>query len=228
MGFVVIGIGVSSGSPKGGRTADRAVVQPGGNSMKQAMELEEADEVDDVPVSAGLRVLRPSRYGSIADLEDEELADPDELERQVWLEEYGPLLELPVRTQRGFIKPNIEDGVVNWGAFGTVDFDRIQLHGFDKARYKADRLSEELKRVLIMFSTVSDRIQNRAKYKVLKYLKMGYLMLEDIVHPDMHALGVLYLRARKLQQEIARLQKASRARRVKRLRPYLESWGLMG
>jgi hypothetical protein len=152
--------------------------------MKQAIELEEADEMDDVPVSAGLRVLRPSRYGSIADLEDEELADPWELERQVWLAEYGPLLELPVRTQRGFIRPNIEDGVVNWGAFGTVDFERTKQHGFDKARYKADRLSEELKRVLIMFSTVSDRIGNQAKYKVLKYLKMGYLMLEDIVHSD--------------------------------------------
>lgn len=188
--------------------------------MKHAMELEEADEVDDVPVSAGLRVLRPSRYGSIPDLEDEELADPAELERQVWLQEYGPLLELPVRTERGFIRPTIEDGVVNWGAFGTVDFDRTQLHGFDKARYKADRLKEQLRHVLIMFSIVSNRIQNRAKYKVLKYLRMGYLMLVDITHPDTYALGVLYLRALRLQKEIARLQEASRARRMKRLEAY--------
>jgi len=39
-----------------------------------------------------------NRYGSVEGLDDEELADPEELERQVFAEEWAPILALPERT----------------------------------------------------------------------------------------------------------------------------------
>lgn len=195
--------------------------------MKQAVEFEEAAEVDDVPVSAGLKVLRPSRYGTIQGLDEEELADPDELERMVWQQEFGPILALPQRgDKRGFRLNLDEQGRVDFGAFATVDFERTRRYSFDKLRYKADRMKEELRFTLAVFAVVNHRIASKAKYKVLKYLKMGYLELEDIMHPEVRELGRLYLRAIWLRQEIDRLKKASFARKMKRLKPTLEAWGL--
>jgi len=61
--------------------------------MKQENEFEDACEyVTDVPVSAVLLPLKPKRYGSVPGLEDDELADPYELERQVMMDEWGPIL----------------------------------------------------------------------------------------------------------------------------------------
>jgi hypothetical protein len=72
-----------------------------------------------------LRPIRPRPYGSVQDLDDDELADPDELERQVYLEEFGPILALPVRGRKSQFRPSVDEtGVVDWGAFGTVDFER--------------------------------------------------------------------------------------------------------
>ena len=44
--------------------------------MKHENAWDETSEVDDLPVSPVLAVLRPSRYGGVADLPDDELADP--------------------------------------------------------------------------------------------------------------------------------------------------------
>jgi hypothetical protein len=166
----------------------------------------------EVPESALLRRERGNRYGSVRGLDESELADPAELERQVWQQEFGPLLALPVRASGSGIRPEIdENGHVDWGAFGSVDFDRY-AGGFDKARYKADKLREQRKDVLILLGIVNDRIRTVAKYKVLKYLRMGIIELEHIVNPDMAALARLYLRAQRLRQEIYRLREASERR----------------
>jgi hypothetical protein len=170
----------------------------------------------EVPESVLLRRDRGQRYGSVPGLDDSELADPDELERQVFVQEFGPVLALPVRTSRGFPKPSVnEEGVVDWGAFGTVDFDRC-TGGFDKARYKADKVREQLKDVLILFSVVSDRMGNNGKYLVLKYLRMGIIEFGHIVNQDMAALARLYLRIERMRQEINELREASERRRQRR------------
>jgi hypothetical protein len=167
----------------------------------------------EVPESVLLKRLRPNKYGSVPGLDDSELADPDELERQVLRQEFAPVLALPVKAGRSCIRPNIDEGGrVDWGAFGTVDFDRYS-GGFDKARYKADKVREQLKDLLIMFSIVSDRIKAKAKYLVLKYLRMGIIELEHIVDNDMLALARLYLRAERMRKEIAELQEAGERRR---------------
>jgi hypothetical protein len=107
------------------------------------------------------------------------------------------------------MRPNIDqDGSIDWGAFGTVDFDRYG-GGFDMARYKADKVREQLKNVLIIFSIVNERIKTRAKYLVLKYLRMGIIELEHIANSDMLALARLYLRAKRMRKEIAELWEAS-------------------
>ncbi len=183
--------------------------------MDNETDLAMGEEVE-MPESVLLRRDRGSPYGSVPGLDDSELADPDELERQVFVQEFGPVLRLPVRAGRGFLKPSVnEEGRLDWGAFGTVDFDRY-AGGFDKARYKADKVREQLRGVLILFSVVSDRMGNSGKYLVLKYLRMGVIGLEHILNQDMAALARLYLRIQRLRQEMGELREASERRHRRR------------
>ena len=164
-----------------------------------------------------------NRYGSVPGLDDSELADPNELERQILRQEFGPVLTLPVVKGKCSIKPNIDqDGSIDWGAFGTVDFER-HSGGFDKSRYKADKLNEQLKDVLILFSIVNERIKTRAKYLVLKYLRMGIIRLDHIANSDMLALGRLYLRAKKMRKQISGLRNASEWRRQRKAEAFWAS-----
>lgn len=169
-----------------------------------------------VPESPLLRTQRPNRYGSIEGLPDEELADPDELERLYWMEEFAPVLALPERkVRKGWIRPNIdEDGKIDWGAFGTVDFDRYRPK-FDKMLCKADWLAEEVANQCLMMETISARIKTWAKYKVIEYVTNGILDIGDIVDFDMYCLAERYMRTRRLIREIAELRKKSREKREK-------------
>ena len=172
--------------------------------MKEAVNSDETDDVYDIPVSAVLSVQRQNAYGRVPGLDDEELADPDELERAVFIEMWGPVLGIPVRRRWSRVRPDIdEDGGVDWGAFGSIDFQRLVK--FDKARYKIEKLREELRDVTIMISIIMERIPGRAKYLVLKYLRMGIVDLDHIVDADMRAAGRWYLKARRLRSEIAEL-----------------------
>ena len=88
-----------------------------------------------VPESALIRPIRQDKYGKVPGLPEEELASPDELERQVLREEMGPVLQLPVKQPRSDIRLAVdENGGIDWGAFGTVDFDSHRPE-FDKIRY---------------------------------------------------------------------------------------------
>ena len=161
-----------------------------------------------VAESGFLQRVRKDRYGSVAGLDDSELANPDELERMVYREELAPILALPVQGNRRSLRPAIdEDGRLDWGAFGTVDFER--MYPFNKVIYKADKLREQLKSILIIFSIVNERLKTMAKYTVLKCLKIGTIELEHIADNDMRALGRLYLRIRRRRKEIAELRKAA-------------------
>ena len=161
-----------------------------------------------------VRVERQSGYGSVPDLADEELADPEELERQVVLDMWGPILALPDMGHHSGLHPVIdESGNLDWGAFGTADFERLH-GGFDKARYKADQLQEQLRRTLIMLSVVSDRLPGNAKYLVLKCLDMGVIDFDHIVNEGMQAIARRHLQAKRLQQEIRELREFSRNRRL--------------
>ena len=168
-----------------------------------------------VAESALLKREHKNRYGSVPGLAESELANPDELERQVYRHELAPILALPIQGNKCSLRPAIdEDGSLCWGAFGTVDFER--MYPFNKVIYKADKLREQLKNVLIMFSIVNERLRIRAKYTVLKYLKMSIIELEHIVDNDMRALGRLYLRIRQMRKEIAELREVGWRRNQRR------------
>jgi hypothetical protein len=127
---------------------------------------------------------------------------------------WGPILALPDMEQHSGLRPVIDEfGHLDWGAFGTVDFER--QHGpFDKARYKADKLQEQLRRTLIMLSVISDRLPGNAKYMVLKWLDMGVIDFDHIVNEDMQAIARRHLQAKRLQREICELREYSRSQRL--------------
>jgi hypothetical protein len=180
--------------------------------MKHAVELDNTYQISDVPVSALLSVEHGSQYGSVPGLDDDELLGPAEIERWLYQQEFGPILALPVKGKGSWIRPFFDEaGGVDFGAFGTVDFER--LYPFDKVRYKAEKLCEELKDVTIRMGLIKERLLGRAKYMVLKYLKMGFIELGHIINHDMWCLARLYLRARRLRDEIWRLEQVSEARR---------------
>lgn len=191
------------------------------------MNTENFNIYDDVEVapSAVLRRLRKSRYGLIQDLPEEELADPYELERQVVKAEFGPVLILERKSKSsGFRQCVHSDDEIGFDAFGTVDFERYKPE-FDKTRYKADKLKEQLKDLVIMIEMINGRIKTVTKYKVLKYVKMGVIDVDDIADWDMWQLAMLYMRALRIKKQIVKIQEMSRKRRQERCEKWLEPLG---
>jgi len=189
--------------------------------MKKETKFEVYDDVE-VAESPLLKRKRSKRYGSIADLDDEDLIEPSEVERIYLRNEFAPILALPVKTRKGWIKPNVdEDGTIDIGAFGTVDFDKY-VH-FDKALYKAEKLKEELFHERLMIEMISGRIKTTAKYKDIRYALMDILDVDNISDVDMYCLAKRCLRARRLQREIAELQERSRKRRQAMAEKFLGS-----
>ena len=160
-----------------------------------------------------IQVERQTGYGSVPGLDDSELADPEELERQLIIQEWGPILDLPVAPKSGIRPTRDEFGHLDWGPYGTVDFARL-YGAFDKARYKADKLREELRRTVITLSVVSERLPGNAKYQVLKFLDMGIIDFDHIVSEDMQAIARRHLQAKRLQEEIRELWDYSRRKRL--------------
>jgi hypothetical protein len=100
------------------------------------------------------------------------------------------------------VRPTVDiDGFVDYGAFDTVDFARLNP-SFDKARYKIDKLRDELADARIRFEIISERIKTRKKYLIMKYLKEGILDLDDIKNHDMWHMGRMYLKKLRLGREI--------------------------
>lgn len=152
-----------------------------------------------VPVQAG-------GYGGVEGLDDEELADEQELEKMAFIADWGPILRLPCEEPRSGIRPVIdESGHLDWGAFGTVDFER--LYGrFNKAKYKADKLREQLKGILIMQEMILSRVASPQKYLILKHVRMGVLDLDDIEDWNMHAAACWFMRAIRIREQISELR----------------------
>ena len=189
--------------------------------MKQEVEFEDECEVEDAPVSPLFREEKKNRYGSVPGLDDEELADPCELERQVFLQDWGPVLRLPVRGGKCQFRPHIDESFgVDFGAFSTVDFSRT-MPEFDKLRYKADKLQQKFRDTMIMLSIVSERLP-KTKGQVLTYLWEGTIELGHIESFDMYQLAMYYLRAKRLQKQIAWLRNASWEKRQKKQEEWLQ------
>jgi hypothetical protein len=178
-----------------------------------------------VPATALRQEQRRTRYGNLADLPDEELADPDELERVMYKQMWWPVFSLPQQRWECSIRPNMdEDGKVNWGAFGTVDFESYRPQ-HSKLRYKAERMKELLKDRVIGLRIISERIPGAAKWRILRLIRKGRLDTDDIKDWDVWQLAVGYVRARRLRREIEQMLKKSRQKQEEKAE---EMWAAMG
>ena len=128
---------------------------------------EELVEIEGIPVSAAVTVVRPDKYGTVEGIDKDELASPEEIERMVFKQMWKPVLDLPVKRRGNWIKPQYDEylGGYDLGAFGTIDFARL-IPEFNKARYKADKLQDEFETEVIMVDIIKERIPGRGKYLV--------------------------------------------------------------
>jgi hypothetical protein len=183
---------------------------------------EEIFYIEDGAEVAPVAWIKPvNRYGTIPDLPEEELADPDELERVAYKEMWWPILRLPQQRWECPIRPNVdEDGRVDWGAFGSVDFDSYRPQ-FDKLRYKVEKLKEKLKDMVFMLKVVSARVPGKTKLKILKLVRAGVLDIGDIVDNQMYFLAEMYLQAWRMREQIDWLQKKRRQRKEERIEAWL-------
>ena len=172
-----------------------------------------------IPESVLLKLERTQGYGKVSGLDDEEMADPDELERQVVRAELEPLLLLPSQARHDGIRLAVDEDGVAWGAFATVDFERGKQE-FDGARYKAEKLREKLKDLVILMDIVRQRLPRKATAIILKYVRMGIIGLEHVMDFDMWALARMYMRARELRRQIKELEDVS----FRRQRRHQEAW----
>jgi len=168
----------------------------------------------DFPASAVLRVERQRGYGSVPGLDDEELASLQKLEWDAFVADWGPILDLPVRKRDRWIKPTIDEfGHVDWGAFGTVDFQRM-YPPFDKARYKADRLREQLRNDSFMLELVHERLPQDVRKRVRAQALSVGSELDEFSNPDERAYAKWLMRIRRVTSEIRELREFSRQRRL--------------
>ena len=171
-----------------------------------------------------VRPVKDNGYGSIQGLSDEELADPRELERAYLQQEFGPILKLSLRGKKGIFRPDVDEEGLVVGAFATVDFDHVRS-GFDKAQYKADKLREERRDVLIRFAILRDRLSHADVGLILKRLRAGSIEVDDIADFDMWWLAKFYVRAERIRQQIAELEEASWSRKQRKYQAWLGSLG---
>lgn len=173
---------------------------------------EEVEGEIEVPASALVRPERNTGWGGVEGLEADELLDETELERWLTWQEWSPVMALPVKRPRSAVRPTVdESGHVDWGAFGTVDFER--MYGpFDKAHYKADILREKLKDVLITLDIVKQRLPP-AGYLALKLVQMNIIDSDHVTNDDVRAVLRLRRRVQELRDEIVELMACRRRRR---------------
>ena len=151
-----------------------------------------------------VEILRETGYGSVPGLDDDELASPAELLRQIAFEQWGPILEIPVEPVKSFIRPTIDErGNLDWGAFGTIDFDR--LFPFDKKRYAIDQLKKRLRDVLLMFDMVKERLSAEARFEVLECLKAGK-DIDDLKDENELFWARRYLQVKRIREEIRQIR----------------------
>jgi len=177
-------------------------------TSQQAFIIEDGVEV---PESALRTDDEETGYGSVPGLSDDELASHEELERQVALAEWGPILALPCDARERAFHPDIDECGHLDGAFGTVDFERL-YPSFDKARYKADMLEKQLQWALITLGMVQERLSFQTRLQVLDRIRSG-VDLDDFDDMNEYAYARWYLRARSLRNQIRELRAASRRRR---------------
>ena len=95
--------------------------------------------------------------------------------------------------------------------YATVDFERISP-SVDRARYKAERLREELRDQIIAIQIQSEKVPGRVKYGVLKRVRLGVLDPDDISAGEFWLLARMWVTAVRLRREIGEVDAAREVR----------------
>lgn len=178
--------------------------------MNHDMDEEQFENVGGIPI---LPVRREQGLGSVPGLDDEELADPAELDRQAFLADWGPILSLPVKSVYGGIRPGTdEEGKLEWGAFGTVDFERLR-GPFDKARYKAEKMEEDVRDAVIKLEMFSARLPAEKVNELQARLRDDSFDIDDLDDNNEYGFANWYSRVIRLRSEIRELRRYSWERR---------------
>lgn len=125
--------------------------------------------------------------------------------------DWEPILNLPDRFPRRGFQPDLDEFGHPDGAFGSVDFDR--LYPRDKARYKADRLEDEISFSRSRLQTAMERLPGPAKYRVLDYFRRDVIELDHIADDNMRTVARMDARIQRLGNEIRSLRQFSSRQR---------------
>ena len=170
-------------------------------------------EIEDIPASVLVQREKKDRYGQVEGLEVDELADPAELERQVYRQMMEPVMRLPARFKSCGPRPEIdENGELEWGAFGSMDFLRDRPAFMDRSRYRLDVMKEELKDQVIAISMIRPHLKGQSYALVLKYLEMDIISMDDVTDFWMKRMAMRYFKAKRIRQEIKQLRELLNAR----------------
>jgi len=167
--------------------------------------MEHTNDIDDVEdiSPAWTHEEQENPYGSVPGLDDSELADPEELERQIERDEFAAILSLPHpggRTRLSWWQWGAMDA--DSGAFGTVDFERL-CPSEGRHRAKAFAIHARLKDIGIKTSIIRERLPQHAVRLILRCLRQGVIHLDHIVDADMLALARYTLEAERLRGQLA-------------------------
>jgi hypothetical protein len=177
-----------------------------------------------VPAAALRQQQQNDKYGHIEGLSNEELADPDEIERCILRDELEPVLLLAKPESERF-NPAWNFSVdADFDAFASVDFERT-CPEFNKARYKADKLEEERKEVLLTVVMLNERIKSKFKYKLFLQVLKGVIDIDDILNWDMWQFARYCLRAVRLKKQVKELRERSERERQKKADAFWRSMG---
>jgi hypothetical protein len=80
-------------------------------------------EIIDLPVKPNLKLETGPRYGHVPELDNDELASPEELERWAVLRDFEAVLSLPLKGRRRLFHNRDIDEITagRWGLPGTGD-----------------------------------------------------------------------------------------------------------
>ena len=177
--------------------------------MKNNTELTTCEQVA-ASVPAWLTIERDCGYGSVPGLADEELADPEEMERWAFQRDWEPILMLPSKSYWDGPRPSFsEDGSLDWGAFGTMDYARLKPR-FDANRQRTRELREKLTDATNMLTMVAERVTDPRRSELMSYVTRGIIGLDDIRDENMRALAKWNLRVRELRRGLKALVERQR------------------
>ena len=155
-----------------------------------------------VPSPASLKIERKNKYGSVEGLDDSEVIDPMELERQVILNEFKSIFFIPLQRQNEGIRN------VMWNSedFLKSVLDPICIKKPQIEKSNLDKLRDKLRFTSNMINNMYNTQPDRKKRITLKYLLMGWISPKDIIDRNLKTCAEWCLRSIQLQKEIKQLE----------------------